>query len=174
MIDFAKSSFNDINFIKLDMKNIATQFSGNKFNYIFCMGNTLVHLKNLIEIESFFKNVKKILNSDGKFIFQILNYNKILNNNIKNLPLIENDRVTFERSYKLENNSSLTFKTTLTIKKVANKKIENETTLFPLKYDEIIKILNKFDFKNMHSYGNFAFQEFDVNNSDLLIGISKN
>ena len=170
MINFAKDKYPYINFFELNMKDIDLFFKSDKFDYIFCMGNTMVHLENTSDIEMFLKKVKSILNKNGKFIFQILNYDKIINQNIKELPLIENDKIAFQRKYHFINGGKIIFETVLTIKK-NNIIIENKTQLYPLKSGEISEILKNIGFKDFIFYGNFIKDILNNDNSDLLIGV---
>ncbi|HPO49307.1 MAG TPA: class I SAM-dependent methyltransferase [Spirochaetota bacterium] len=177
MIEVAKKKYPDINFMKLDALEIDNNFDSLKFDYIFCMGNTLVHLENAILIESLFNKVRKLLKHNGEFIFQILNYDKIIDNNIKELALIENDKIIFERKYEyscdnedfLKNNPQIIFATKLIVKE-NNKIITAKTKLYPIKSGETALLLEKSQFRKRDFYGNFSKEIFNSQNSDLLIG----
>ena len=64
---FIKSFFNDLN------KNIKE-----KFDTVLFPGNSLPHIKTHQELLTTFKNIRKLLLPQGKFILQILNYARIL------------------------------------------------------------------------------------------------
>ncbi len=92
----------------------------------------------------FFSNVYKNFKKGGLFIVQILNYEKILNEHITTLPLIDNEIIIFTRTYEFLD-SHIKFNTELFIKE-ENKKIKGSLTLYPITEDKIkellIKILN--------------------------------
>ncbi|MEG2018666.1 MAG: class I SAM-dependent methyltransferase, partial [Clostridium sp.] len=64
-----------------------------RYDLAFCIGNSLVHLEGEEEIEKFFKEMKCILKEDGKLVIQIINYDRVLSQNITSLPNIENQEV---------------------------------------------------------------------------------
>ena len=45
MIKFAKQHVKNVNFKTLNMMNIGREYEDTIFNYIICLGNTIVHLK---------------------------------------------------------------------------------------------------------------------------------
>src|SRR5690554_3267480 len=57
--------------VKFLVDNILTFSFSKKFNGIYCIGNSIVHLDSLVEINNFFKNVKLNLKEEGKIIVQI-------------------------------------------------------------------------------------------------------
>src|SRR5690554_5475356 len=89
----------NINAQVLNMLNIH-ELSGD-FDLIFCIGNSLVHLEQLQEIGQFLTSCKKKLRKGGKLILQLINFERILEKEIKSLPTITNDEkhLRFERSY---------------------------------------------------------------------------
>jgi glycine/sarcosine N-methyltransferase len=142
-------------FNRLDMREIAHYFIIPTFDAVLCFGNTLVHLTGLSEIESFCKQIKSILKDNGSFLLQILNYDHILDHNIKSLPLIENNIIAFERYYKYNDiNNLIEFRTVLTIKE-SKRIIENTILLYPLRKHELDMILKKAGFTDISYYGDF-------------------
>ena len=112
------------------------------------------------------------MNDDGKIIIQIINFakfiknkekNKYKNNFLGNLPLIENEKVKFERAYYLNEENNIIFKTIL------DNKIENEEILLNIEYSELKNYFEKIGFKNIKIYGGFDKSEFDAENSMPLI-----
>lgn len=100
-----------------------------KFDLIFCIGNSMVHLNDNEEILRFLENCKKSLKVGGYLLLQIVNYDRILVKNIKSLPVIENKEIglTFERYYEyLPEKHKIDFKTIL---KVDGLNLENHVLL---------------------------------------------
>ena len=67
------------------------------FDGIYCIGNTLVHLNNLEEINEFLQQVYRKLNDDGVFICQIVNFEKVLKNEDFTFPIIQKETFEFKR-----------------------------------------------------------------------------
>ncbi|KAA3656744.1 MAG: SAM-dependent methyltransferase, partial [Calditrichaeota bacterium] len=121
-----------------------------------CFGNTLAHLASLHEMNDFLQQAHSLLRPNGHIFLQIVNFNRILDQGIHSLPLIDNDHVRFERFYAHRNSQNLIdFRTILTVKS-NNIKIENVTALYPLQRDELEGLLQKTGFQNIRFFGTFA------------------
>lgn len=164
-----KKSSKNIEFHQLSMLELDQKFNKNSFDGIICFGNTLVHLDSLDQVLDFFKQSKSALKPDGKLLIQIVNYDRILSKNIKELPLIENDEIIFERNYyyKAETNH-IDFKTLLTIKST-HQKIENRVVLLPILKSALEDLIKKAGFKSCNFYGNFKRAEFNVDSPALIV-----
>ncbi len=147
LIDIAKNKY-DLDFRYLNMLDIDKL--NMKFDRIVSFGNTLVHLNDENEIDIFFSKVSNSLKKDGLFIVQILNYRKILNERIVDLPIIDNDTIQFIRTYEfLEEN--IKFNTELIIKE-NNQKIKGSLMLYPLTEDKIKELLIKNNFTDIEIF----------------------
>lgn len=163
-----KKTHKPVSFVGMDMKRITGHFSIPFFDIVLCFGNTLVHLTSLSEIESFCKQIKMILRDNGTFLFQILNYDHILDHNIKSLPLIENDTIAFERYYEYNSKDNLMkFRTILTIKETG-KRIENEIFLYPLRKHELDEALKKACFTDISYYADFDKSKLKADSLPLV------
>ena len=158
-----------IQFIQLSMLELNASIDKNSIDGIICFGNTLVHLNSINEIEDFLQQSKAVLKSNGKLLLQIVNYDKILSNNIKQLPIIENDEIIFERNYcyhKQEN--KIDFNTRLIVKET-QQIIDNSIELFPVLKNELAPLLNKAGFNNCNYYGNFKKKSHTVDSPALIV-----
>ncbi|MGM0607191.1 MAG: class I SAM-dependent methyltransferase [Candidatus Muiribacteriota bacterium] len=173
MIQLAHKKYPQIKFFKMNMLNIEKKFKHTPFDVIACFGNTLVHLKNSCCLSNFFAQVNKTLKPDKKFLFQILNYDRIFKENIKKLPLIENEKIKFEREYDFLKDKIINFKTRLTVKETG-KIINNNQKLYGATSDEIIKFLNMTRFKNIQTYGSFKKDEFNLDSVAFIVVCEKN
>lgn len=126
-----------------------------KFQGIFCIGNSLVHLNNQEEIGLFFKKVYQSLENQGVFIFQIINYDRILRDNVQGLPTIEKPEagLSFERKYSLLN-GKIHFKGIISLEN--GESFENVVELYPLQSHAIITELVKAGFKTYDLFGSFT------------------
>lgn len=156
-------------FEQMDMRKINQHYPKAFFDTIICFGNTVVHLLNDEQINEFFYAVNRILSPDGTFTLQLLNYNYILENNIRSLPLIDNEHITFERNYEYSEASKLIdFNTKLTVKSTGQV-IENSVKLNPISREKLRRQLRTAGFKTMKSYGSFEGDPFQFNDLPLIV-----
>ena len=158
-----------IQFLQLSMLKLDASIDKNSVDGIVCFGNTLVHLNSLDEIADFLQQSKTALKPNKKLLVQIVNYDKILTKDIKQLPLLENDEIVFERNYyyrKLEN--KIDFNTRLKVKST-QQIIENSIELLPLLKKEIALLLNEAGFNNCNFYGNFNQESYTIDSPALII-----
>ena len=168
----AKEKHPNLNFENMNMLKINEKFEENSFDRVVSFGNTLVHLDSREEVEEFFQKVYKTLKFNGFFIVQIINYNRVIEKNIKNLPTIDNEKVKFVRDYEYDKSIvKVDFITELTIKE-ANLNIKNNIKLLALTKIEIQKFLGEIGFRNIEFYGNFERRELS-DNSEALIFVAQ-
>ena len=168
----AKDKHPNLNFENMNMLKINEKFEENSFDRVVSFGNTLVHLDSREEVEEFFQKVYKTLKFNGFFIVQIINYNRIIEKNIKNLPTIDNEKVKFVRDYEYDKSiGKVDFITELTIKE-ANLNIKNNIKLLALTKIEIQKFLGEIGFRNIEFYGDFEGRELS-DNSEALIFVAQ-
>lgn len=173
MIQAALKQKNDdsksIQFQQISMLELDTFIDKNSIGSIVCFGNTLVHLNSLDEIADFLKQSKAVLKSNGKLLLQIVNYDRIIEKNIQQLPLIENDEILFERNYNYrKSENKIDFNTRLTVKST-QQIIENSIELLPLLKEELTLLLNKAGFNNCSYYGNFNQESYSVDSPALIV-----
>ncbi|SDW91632.1 Methyltransferase domain-containing protein [Lutibacter oricola] len=160
---------NFLHFEKLSMLELTSSITENSIDGIICFGNTLVHLNSLNEIEKFLMQAKSVLKPNGKLLLQIVNYNRILSKNVKQLPLINNDEILFERNYnykKAEN--KIDFNTKLTVKST-QQLIKNSIELLPILKEELAFLMNKVGFNNCNFYGSFKQETYSVESPALVV-----
>ena len=137
------------------------------FDNIVCIGNTLPHLDSETSVQLFLQKAYKQLSQGGKLVLQLVNFQKYFDQQqgdyLGNLPLIANDKVKFERSYYLNEEGKIRFKTIL------DDTIENEELLQPIFSDELTQWLTQIGFQAINLYGNFKKDPFDKEKSMALI-----
>lgn len=170
MLDIAKSeaTSKNVSFLNFGMLDIANRFSIDEFDVVLCFGNTVVHLNDLSEIGMFFNHVYNVLKIGGKFIFQIINYDNIMDNGITSLPTIENDSIKFVRNYTVTDDNRIEFCTTLTVKQ-SKKIIENKVILFPLRKKQIETLLTSAGFSTINFFSSFNGDTYSSNSLPLVI-----
>lgn len=162
---------NNLEFFVMDMMEINRHFKAGAFQSIICFGNTLVHLAQPNQLPDFLKQVKGLLKENGKFLFQIINYDRILDERINFLPSIDNENIRFVRSYNFDSSSGLMhFETNLQVKNTGIE-IQNSVPLLPLRKDAIDEFLKAAGFTSIHYYGNFKKDKW-TNKSVPLVGVA--
>nr|WP_319399391.1 class I SAM-dependent methyltransferase [uncultured Carboxylicivirga sp.] len=147
----------DLQFRQGDMSTALGDYSSILFDAIICVGNTLVHLEEQADVLKLFWNIKKQLKPGGKFIFQIINYDRILKDQVDHLPTIENGDYTFARNYSLRRDGKINFTTSLSYK--GNAVSDNEVILLPLQKSWLEQPLKDL-FASVEFYGGFDSSEW--------------
>ncbi len=160
-------------FEKLDMRQIDERFPEAYFDTVICFGNTLVHLLSDDDIRKFIQSAFKVLSPEGKLTIQILNYQYILENQIKSLPLIDNEHISFERNYEFGDESGLIdFNTKLTVKST-DQEIKNSTKLYAIHPDKLQKLLEEAGFSSIEFFGSFNREPLTTTSLPLILTCQK-
>jgi glycine/sarcosine N-methyltransferase len=145
----------NIVFKQLDMRKIGEVYGNNQFDALTCFGNTLVHLTDPDSIADFLLQAGVVLKPEGILLLQVINYDRILNDDIKNLSTIENNDIRFERQYEFETETGLiNFKTSLTDKNTGLQ-LHNSVFLYPLRKNELTGMLDAAGFARPEFFGTF-------------------
>lgn len=166
------------NFVIGDMTEIKEEFKGKKYNLAYCIGNSIVHLKNKDKIQSFIKDIYDVLNEEGTFIVQIVNYDRIIKHDVKSLPTIEDKSkgVRFIRNYNFkEQEGKVEFQTELIINKDGKEEVfKNSVDLIALTKNELQSMFEKAGFSDIKVYGSFSEEDYSDESFSLVInGIKK-
>ena len=161
---------NKVELLEEDIMEMENVFRTDCFSFITCLGNTLPHLTGPGNIPNFLKMVYERLESEGVFVFQTINYDRILDDGLRGLQTIENGEVSFERYYSApKNNGLIDFDTILT--DAGNEfEVTNTVELFPVRKAQIEKYLQAAGFKNCHFYGSYRGEPYREE-SMLCIGV---
>lgn len=161
------------NFKVGDMTRFHEVFDSEKYDMVYCIGNSIVHLKNKGKIENFITDIYKNLNEEGTLIIQIVNYDRIINQNIKSLPTIDRHEkgVKFIRNYNYrEHEEKVEFQTELIIYNDSKEeKLSNSVDLIALRKNELEEMLKKAGFKTVKAYGGFSEELFSEDSFALVV-----
>lgn len=162
-------------FFLMDMRDAKSSFGLKYFEGIYCIGNTLVHLERIEEVLSDFYDMLK---PGGTLILQILNYDKILAERPRQLPLIENEQIKFERFYSYDETKTaevprIIFSSLLTIKSETTMTLSAETTLYPVKIKSLLEKLDLAGFENHQLYSGFDGKAFSDKELPLIVVTQK-
>jgi glycine/sarcosine N-methyltransferase len=135
-----------VRFSVQDMTSLCPPFVAEQFSLACCFGNTLVHLPDPAAITECAAEIFEILEPGGRFVGQIIGYDRILSGRLGGLPTIETPGLTFERVYRYdEDPPRLTFATRLT-ETTTGKVIDNAIPLYPLTKTELDQCLQRAGF----------------------------
>lgn len=145
-----------------------------RFEAVFCMGNSLPHLLTESEIVLGLKNFHTLLNHGGVLIIQNLNYNRIMEKRDRIVSVHKNDGNVFVRFYDFEKDT-LRFNALILKEEdggMSHKLIS--TDLRPIYRDELCDWLAAVGFRNVKTMGNVNGGEFSSGQSkDLIISTEK-
>ncbi len=153
-----------------DMLKLGKEFPTERFSLITCLGNTLPHLTRKGQLEAFFKAVHEHLEDGGVFVFQMINYDRILDGHIRGLPVIEQPGLTFTRIYPEPREDGLLDFETILRDSGKNVEIKNSVVLNPVRKDRMEALLQDAGFGSTVFFGNFAGDGYR-SDSFLEIGV---
>lgn len=159
----------DLQFIQGDMCLVDELFPTLDYDAVLCYGNTLVHLKSNKEVETVIKKVVDRLRNGGKFLLQIVNYDRIINDEIDNLPTIKTDDYSFVRNYVRRSDGKVDFATILNTPTAT---IENNVPLLMLTKEQLGVILEKY-FSDIKYYGGFDQSPWSSSSFHLVVEATK-
>ncbi len=172
MLDILKNKLGErpgnISCIRAGMLELAEKLK-TKFNLAFCIGNSIAHLNGKDEIQAFLKSAKGLLKKDGGLIVQIINFDRVLLKDIKELPVIINEEagLVFRRFYRYDKDAGrVFFRTILT---AGDKSFDNEIPLYPLLSGETAEMLKAAGFEKIRMFGDFNGSAFDAHGSYMLV-----
>lgn len=152
--DNAKTMKVDAQFETADMGRVDATWPVPQCEAIVCLGNTLVHLPTDAVVGAL-RGFAQHLPPGGKLVVQILNYDRILDLRVTSLPFIDNDHLTFARTYGFESVPSyLAFNTELVVK-ATGQKLENTEPLYPLRPHELETLAREAGFDDVQLFGGF-------------------
>ncbi|NOZ13515.1 MAG: class I SAM-dependent methyltransferase [Acidobacteria bacterium] len=155
-----KRSHGKIPFYPIGMEDTGTHFPENSFTAVLCLGNTLAHLQNPNAVQSFFNDVKSLLSPGGRFVFQIVNFDRLSPEHLPEFPVIERNNIRFIRKYEwTENGGAIRFITTLENKSGGTRQT-GECRLFPAKQKQLSGALTKAGFSGQSWFGNYKGDPF--------------
>lgn len=164
-----------LRFHRMDMLKIAQEFDSESFDALSCLGNTLVHQPGPLEIERFLRSSARILRTGSTLILQLLNYDYLLQERPKQLPLTETEHARFEREYSYTTGSEtgskdirVVFTTRLRIKSTGEV-YEDSIELYPLRRGELKTLLESAGFGKVEFYGGFDRSPLEPDSFPLIV-----
>ena len=146
------------------------QHMQSRVDAVFCLGNTLAHVKSLEELKETFRSFASVLNEHGILFLQNLNFDRILQNKEKVQNVRESGPKTFVRFYEYEGNNVMFNIRTIDRNKSGVKEHQQRVRLFPLLRRDVVHALTEAGFTDIHEYGDIAMSDYVPETSkDLVI-----
>ena len=144
-----------------DMRRLREICAEDQYELVLCIGNSLAHLTNKQDIIRLLRDCLAILKRGGKLIVQIVNFDRLLRNRIKNLPEIVRDKVgiTFIRQYEYSagQHNLINFISELKIQSGDKEEsLINSIPLSPIKSGELKSMIEVAGFKEIDLFGDFS------------------
>lgn len=170
MLKTAKENSNRFNtnilFRNYSADKIPQKYFG-KFDLVVSLGNTFANIPRQKLFQSLLR-CNKILKKEGRFVFQILNYSKILNEKKRIVKISSDEENYFIRFYDFLNN-----KIQFNILSFSKKNPENLQLISTQIYPHIFKVirdnLQKAGFKEVKMYEGLGGESFSSKKSNDLI-----
>ncbi|KAL0224176.1 hypothetical protein P9112_003566 [Eukaryota sp. TZLM1-RC] len=142
------------------MEEAGVLFAGVAFDLITCVGNTLVQAEHKHQ-KQFIQACNLLLRPNGRLIIGLLNYNRILDQKITELPPIERELksqpIIFHRNYEFNQDGTLTFKTQLL--QDGESVHADSTVLYPTRREQVEEWLREEGFV-VEVYGGYDKSEW--------------
>jgi glycine/sarcosine N-methyltransferase len=183
--ELAKNFGSTAKFETLDFLRMKDKFK-DEFDLVICLGNTLPHLLNERDLLLALRNFHNSLKKGGLLIVQILNYDKIIQNEERIINIRDTKDKIFIRFYDFEptiigspslkvfeiRRDFLKFNV-LVINKLENYSHKLITTrIKPIKSEELCRKLNMVGFKNVEIFGNLMKDPFDAKSSKNIVAFA--
>lgn len=172
-------------FETLDFLQTKDKFK-DEFDLVICLGNTLPHLLNERDLLLALRNFHNALKKGGLLIVQILNYDKIIQNEERIINIRETKDKIFIRFYDFEptiigspslkvfeiRRDFLKFNV-LIINKLENYSHKIITTrIKPIKSEELCRKLSLVGFKDVEIFGNLMKDPFEAKSSKNIVAFA--
>jgi len=162
MISIAKSKIDVAQYkIEFHVMNMLDIDRLGMFDLVLCFGNTLPHLQSEAEVNEFFSAANGCIPENGAFIFQILNYDKILSEGKIEFRTVEAGPFIFRRNYTFRNDGLISFNIEFEDRKTG-RVYSDSTNLLPLRRGRLLGLLENTGFRAINVYS-----DYDMTKSDL-------
>ncbi|MFB3894918.1 MAG: class I SAM-dependent methyltransferase [bacterium] len=174
----AKKSKFDLDFVQADFRKL-TEYIPCQFDAIICTGNSIVQLPHEKDLGSTLRQMRKVLNPKGILIIQILNFKKLMMQDIAMLPLrtVKDGKKEFLylRIYQFPNKKSAQLQVITLTKQQQHWSMHPHTTpMLAVAKPKFQQLLRAAGFHKCYFYGDFKFSPFSEHtSSDLIIVAQK-
>lgn len=163
-----------LNPLCMDMRHIDS-LPQQSFDAVVCVGNSIVHLADAAEIGQTLAKMRSLLKSGGILILQTVNYDRILDQGITELPLlkhsgIDGSAVAFQRSYEQLSSGQLAFHGQLIVERDGQAEEHGNTVeLIPMRRGLLERLLAEAGFDSVTVYGSFKGEPHGPNAAATVV-----
>ncbi|MCW3490634.1 class I SAM-dependent methyltransferase [Dethiobacter alkaliphilus] len=163
----------DASFAVGDMRK--PQSLGQKFDGLFCIGNSLAHLPGRKELQEALQAMYGVLETPGVAVFQIVNFDRILARGDTDLPLIEREHLRFTRTYRPQSENKLIFDSVLELKMDDGsvKRLDNSVELRPIRQQDLKNDMEAAGFTDVKTFGNFKRDKYISHDSPATVMVAR-
>jgi len=170
MINTAVKTYPNTNFEVLNLVDIASLTE--KYSMVYSTGNVMAHV-SIDDFKSFLITLKENMTDGGIWIFQVINWDYILQRDSFTFPKIETKDKIFLRHYSDINKNTLIFNTELKDKNTGKIVFKDKVLMYPVPSEEYISIHEKAGFKLLGHFSDYRKTIFDSNNFSADIYVFK-
>ncbi len=149
--------------------------AGSKFDCIFCIGNSIVHLGSKDAIRTAVIKMMEQLAPGGSIVLQIINFDRVLEKGITSLPTLTNEEkgLVFQRNYTRDESTGLIyFDTVLAVEeKTGPVRLSNRVDLFPLTSGMLENVFSDVGLDSFEFYGDFVRSSYIPSDSFMLVAV---
>jgi 2-polyprenyl-3-methyl-5-hydroxy-6-metoxy-1,4-benzoquinol methylase len=170
----ARGNKAEVEFQVADMQSFSSVVEG-FFDVVLCLGNSLALLPTIEVLHNVVKAVHNVLSPSGSFIFQVLNFEEILNSGFRFFPIkggktATGDEVVFSRFYE----HSGKYWSTLVVTSFTKRGIDWETAISMQRVlhtnkDVVKEALATAGFENFHLFSDYHKNELVPDSSRNLV-----
>ena len=176
MIRAARSKAGDLDgapdFRVMDMLSMTAVLDPG-FDLIFCIGNSLVHLKSDAQIGQLLAECRTLLLPRGVLVVQIINYDRILAGGLTSLPTLHDEAAALEflRFNDLDPGGRLiVFRTELRVGRGAEQRvIRNQIPLRIVTSERLMRLVRAAGFGGLESFGGFDGKALSPESLPLIL-----
>lgn len=142
------------------------------FQLITCTGNTLAHLTNWQDLSQALSQMVRLLLPGGVLLVQLVNYDRVLQEGLTQLPTISGEGFSFQRRYSLRQDGLISFQGTLSTPQGESKR---SIPLRPIGKKELQGLMEEAGLSQLHFYHDFQSTPFtQAEGAPLgLVGVGK-
>lgn len=151
--------------VTFQLKDIAHFAATSRYDGIYSIGNTIVHLPDKAAVKDLLARIYDALIPHGKAVVQIINYDRFIGLDQASLPTIEREGRRFTRFYRRKSGMML-FETELNHLEETYRAV---TPLLPLLSFELASLFQEAGFVDIRSYGGFSREPYESGKSQHFV-----
>lgn len=170
MIHTAEISYPNAKFKVLNLTDFALLTT--KFGMVYSTGNVMAHV-SIDDFKNFLSALQKKMSDGGIWIFQVINWDYVLEQENFTFPEIETNEKVFLRHYSEITQDTLTFNTELKDKNSGNIVFKDSVTMYPVLSEKYLSIHKDAGFELIGHYSDYSKTTFFSNNFSADIYVFK-